>query len=289
MSGGDFRQYERPELDAQGIWEPAATTVAAALAEKYRLSPSATYGFALNNFRDVTFRFSRNLRNLVNENRLTSEQITQRIVQPDLFPLVLQTLLKASETNEATPHELLARILGARLVSTDHSSKALLARAAEAIGGLTNDLSEVLGLIYTLFAVEPQEDYRSWLIEQFIAWISVVEEWMAPYDDVSISEEDLKYLEQIGALHIHNMGGSMFGYSEVAGYSRLLAPLNLAWQGLQNQYRSNHHVVRALGLMESEPKEGKRGLDSITLTPVGFTLGSCVSSIHRRTPFLSQT
>lgn len=66
---------------------------------------------------------------------------------------------------------------------------------------------------------------------------------------------------------------------------RLLAPLNLAWQGLPAESRQNPHLIRGLELMVSVPKEGKRGLDSITLTPVGRILGACAYSIATGEPF----
>jgi hypothetical protein len=278
-------QYMEPLLSYLAKFEPAATAVTKALSEKYRLDPPPTHQIAIENFGDATKRFAGHLALATESGATTTEQIRSRIVQPDLLKSLQRELLDASETKDELSHEVLARILAVRVVVDETSRRNLLLRlAGEMISRLTGAQLRQLGLIYTLFYVTTTEDTRDWSAGQFLEWLGAVERYLAPYADLLTSMPDIDYLSQMGAVSIHRVGG-LFSGGEVFGYSRLLAPLNFALQSLSKEFSKSALVMQAFSMMESDLKEGKRGLDAVTMTAVGLVIGACAQSVAAHEAF----
>jgi hypothetical protein len=129
------------------------------------------------------------------QNEASKNQIESAQEHPDFSATLHKALLTSATTDNKQKHQLLARVIAERLVSSPEGLKAMTSRmACEVIGNMTTNQLNILGLTASLYNVQPSTKLTA---EHYSSWLSTN---LSPFMNVAIKHLDILHLESLSCL-----------------------------------------------------------------------------------------
>lgn len=199
--------------------------------------------------------------------------IDRALEEPSFGALLHNALIGAAQTEETEKHELLARLVTARLTAKEESRLAVASRmAAEAISNCAVTQLHLLGLRASMDIgpVTPPQipgDFEPPMRTAIVKGLALqwLEKRFSPYSSLDFRTIDILHLEAVSCVAVERLG--LVDFNSLGFVARWKTP----------DWSLNKTELQSLGTCAHVLQAWDQGLKTVLLTSIGTLIGTLVS------------